>query len=45
MGVESGAIAISHLEYLDDEGIEAMSKKGVVGIILILIFSHVPVVG
>jgi imidazolonepropionase len=34
MGVSCGAIAISHLEHLDDEGIKAMAEKEVVGVIL-----------
>jgi imidazolonepropionase len=34
MGVSCGAIAISHLENLDDAGIKAMSEKEVVGVIL-----------
>lgn len=34
LGAEVGAIGISHLENLDDNGIQAMAEKGVVGVLL-----------
>ncbi len=34
LGAECNALAISHLENLDDNGIDAMAKKNVIGVIL-----------
>ena len=34
MGAEIGALAISHLEEVSDEGITAMAKSGTVGVLL-----------